>query len=1291
MSKKSSGGSTFARDRNIGTIQADLFTRPSTDFSKEGSSGKQITCVTNFVPVLTFPDFELHQYHVSFSPPVDSKQYRKVILKRFTSVLGDDFVFDGMILYSPKATLGTNFDLNGQHPTTGEAVKVNVRRTVTFMPNDPQAINIYNLLVRRSFESMGYHQVQRNFYDPARACTVQNYNIELWPGYLTAIRLHEDNLLMCIENSHKLLRRNTVLDLMLQAFNRAGGQDAAKRSIQNDIIGNTVMTMYNNKLYRIDDIIWDMNPTSILTKFDGTEITFAEYYQQQYDKVVTDMKQPLLFSRAKHRGQSGGQSPAESRDVYLIPELCNLTGLTDAMRVDRRVMQALAQHTRLSPTKRIQSSLEYLRKFHNTPDIKNVFGQWSVTLGAELATVTARELPVEELRGRSQTPYSYAAASGDWAREARAAGMLRTVGLATWLLIFHRNDYRKAERFFSSIRDIARGMNMSIEPPIVIELPDDATSAFVQGITNGIEKAGRRRVEMVVCVVPNDNKTRYDAIKKVCCLEKPVPTQVVKSQTLDNEKNFQSVCLKIVLQMNCKLGGSLWRVSIPDAMIVGYDLYHDSTLRGKTVGAAVSSLDTDYTQWYSQCELHGNPTELGENLGKFIEEALKQRYDRCNNTLPGRIIIYRDGCGDGQIPFVKQHEVRLVRDAIRAVGKLLAHPDYNPGLAFVIVTKRVNIRYFKQPNHPGGELLNPVPGTVVDSVITRPERYDWYLVPQCVRQGTVTPVNYNVIEDTTGLSPDHHQRLAYKLCHLYYNWQGTIRVPAPCQYAQKLAFLVSQSLHESAKEAYLIYYVYNFYRKVAKYPPGPTPLPIIGNLHQLEAINTHKQFERWSKVYGPVFTVFFPAPTVIITHLPEIKEALIKKGDLFADRPPGPITDVFSYVKNGGIGNSSGPSWREQRRFAVHTLRDFGMGRNVMEEKIMSSVATMFEQVDDCVAADAFDMNWPLQLCIGNIINELLLGYHWQADDCEKFIHFKDCLEFLFRQMRERKSFMVIQAYPWLKHVPYLGYIGWHELRETMNNIFGFMASEIEEHKKQLDYDSEPTDFVAAYLQELKRRERTGESNEYLSERNLIGTLSDFWIAGMETTATTLRWAIVFLVAYQDVQKKMRKEIDEVVGRDRRPTMTDKMNLPYSTAVVLEMQRKANIVTFNVPRYTTAATEIGGHSIPAHTTIVAQITTVHDSSDAYSDPDRFDSAHFLESDGKAFNKTAMDHLVPFSLGKRQCAGESLARMELFLVVFSLVQRYSLDVPKGGALPDLTPIFGTVLTPHPYKCKVTLRT
>jgi hypothetical protein len=109
-----------------------------------------------------------------------------------------------------------------------------------------------------SFEAIGYHQITRNFYDPSRAACIPNYksvffislrcivcfSIELWPGYITAIRLHEDQLLMCVENSHKLLRSNTVYDLMMAAYRSANGNtDAFKRSVTSDVVGNTVMTM----------------------------------------------------------------------------------------------------------------------------------------------------------------------------------------------------------------------------------------------------------------------------------------------------------------------------------------------------------------------------------------------------------------------------------------------------------------------------------------------------------------------------------------------------------------------------------------------------------------------------------------------------------------------------------------------------------------------------------------------------------------------------------------------------------------------------------------------------------------------------------------------------------------------------------------------------------------------------------------------------------------------------------------------------------------------------------------
>ena len=106
-------------------------------------------------------------------------------------------------------------------------------------------------------------------------------------------------------------------------------------------------------------------------------------------------------------------------------------------------------------------------------------------------------------------------------------------------------------------------------------------------------------------------------------------------------------------------------------------------------------------------------------------------------------------------------------------------------------------------------MKNPPPGTIVDSDVTRRYLYDFYLVPQLVRQGTVTPTHYIVLYDGGELKTDHMQRFTFKLCHLYYNWPGTIRVPAPCQYAHKLAYLVGQSIkaEPSPELNNLLYYL----------------------------------------------------------------------------------------------------------------------------------------------------------------------------------------------------------------------------------------------------------------------------------------------------------------------------------------------------------------------------------------------------------------------------------------------------------------------------------------------------
>lgn len=199
----------------------------------------------------------------------------------------------------------------------------------------------------------------------------------------------------------------------------------------------------------------------------------------------------------------------------------------------------------------------------------------------------------------------------------------------------------------------------------------------------------------------------------------------------------------------------------------------------------MATLDKRMTRYFSAVNAHENGEELSNDLSDNICRSV-QAYYSLNKSLPVRIVIYRDGVGEGQVPQVLEREVGQIR---KKLDQLYGAPDKYK-MAFIIVTKRLNTRFFYNND-------NPSPGTVVDDIITSPIKYDFFIVSQKVRQGTVTPTAYSVVFDNLGLDPDKVQRLTYKLTHMYYNCSNTVRVPAPCHYAHKLAFLVSKFIHRA--------------------------------------------------------------------------------------------------------------------------------------------------------------------------------------------------------------------------------------------------------------------------------------------------------------------------------------------------------------------------------------------------------------------------------------------------------------------------------------------------------------
>lgn len=296
--------------------------------------------------------------------------------------------------------------------------------------------------------------------------------------------------------------------------------------------------------------------------------------------------------------------------------------------------------------------------------------------------------------------------------------------------------------------------------------------------------------QCVTFIFPTSRLDLYSSVKKICCSKTPVASQVILARSLSNKKRVRSIIQKIALQINCKLGGTLWSLKVPvkNWMICGIDTYH-SAGHSQSVCGFVASLNETFTRWYSIAFMQDK--EVGDHLKIAFSKSLEM-YRQVRGEFPSQVVLFRDGLGDSQLEFCKEYELRQFLDCIKQF-------NMNIRVCMIVVQKRINTRIFLKNKQ--NELMNPGPGSVLDHTVTRRNLADFFLISQHVNQGTVTPTHYIIIHDDIQLKVDHVQRLSYKLCHLYYNWAGTIRVPAPCQYAHKLAYLVGQHIGKIPPES----------------------------------------------------------------------------------------------------------------------------------------------------------------------------------------------------------------------------------------------------------------------------------------------------------------------------------------------------------------------------------------------------------------------------------------------------------------------------------------------------------
>jgi len=736
---------------------------------------------------LKLPSGPFYQYAVQITPECDNSRLCNYLISQHEDFFKDNpYVYDGQaVLYTqqPLSKDKKAVDLVSTTTNTDQKYQIHIQFACTVSSADinQSVIQLFNIMYRRALRHLKLQQIGRNHYnmDDKYCVTVPQHHVKILPGLLSTIYTSSRGVLFNADVIYKTLRTDTVLDLIYDMKDKFYKNYEEK--VRSTVKGTIVLCRYNNRTVHVDDIDWTKTPRDKFDKRGGGQISYQQYFKEQYNCDIKDLNQPLLMHKPKHK----------TNVEYYIPELCSLTGLTEVMRNDSNVMRDLKASTGLYPTERAKQILSFTRESAQNKDFAEVLKKWEFELDPRLIQLPGRVLPAEKVKFGNQNEVSVKMPSASW--DIRTTPLFKAVNVQNWIVVCPPRSRNETNEFLDILFTVSRPLGINYDQPKIFEAKntfDDYKDILKNNVSNDTKFA--------MVILPNDRKELYDAVKQILCLQKPVPSQCVVHRTIKNPKGLQSKATKIAVQLASKLGGAPWTLQFQfpgPTMMVGMDVYHSGEIVSRKKQSVVgfsASMNATLSSYYSRVVIQDPGKEIVEALQPCMESALN-KFKEINNSYPKYVVFFRDGVGEGQVSTVMDKEVQSCFDAFKALNIT------DTKLSFLVVLKRIHTRLFLQSSDSDG-LSNPAPGTIVDTDITGPGALEFFLVSQSVTQGTATPTRYQCIHNDCKFSADYLQTLTYKLCHMYYNWFGTIRVPAPCLYAHKIAFLVGQSTHKEDEQ-----------------------------------------------------------------------------------------------------------------------------------------------------------------------------------------------------------------------------------------------------------------------------------------------------------------------------------------------------------------------------------------------------------------------------------------------------------------------------------------------------------
>uniref|UniRef100_A0A3B5B008 Cytochrome P450, family 1, subfamily C, polypeptide 2 n=1 Tax=Stegastes partitus TaxID=144197 RepID=A0A3B5B008_9TELE len=462
--------------------------------------------------------------------------------------------------------------------------------------------------------------------------------------------------------------------------------------------------------------------------------------------------------------------------------------------------------------------------------------------------------------------------------------------------------------------------------------------------------------------------------------------------------------------------------------------------------------------------------------------------------------------------------------------------------------------------------------------------------------------------------------------------------------------------------------------------PGPFAWPVVGNALQLGQM-PHITFAKLAKKYGDVYQVRLGCSDIVVLNGDRvIRQALIQHSAEFAGRPNFVSFQIVSEGKSLSFTNYS-KQWKMHRKIAQTTIRAFSSAnsqtKKAFEQQIVAEAMQLVEIFLKLSAqGQYFKPAHELTVAAANVICALCFGKRYGHDDTE----FRALLHKVDQFGKTVGAGSLVDVMPWLQSFPNPVRSIFRTFKELNQDFFLFVKSKVEEHRETFDPEvtRDMSDAIIGVINE----------GDQLTKSHTEATVADLLGAGLDTVSTCLHWMVLLLAKHPEMQTKLHELVDKVVGRNRLPSIEDRVHMAYLDAFIYETMRFTSFVPVTIPHSTTSDVTVDGLHIPKDTVVFVNQWSVNHDPLKWKDPHIFDPSRFLDENG-SLDKDLTNNVMIFSAGKRRCIGDQIAKVEIFLFFAILLHQCSFE-----KCPDedfsLNYTYGLTLKPLDYKITAKLR-